>query len=174
MKRFPGRRRPQMGHTRLCLGIPSVEHEPRAGTGEATGGRPVSFPRGPPFPLGHPQALGHGQCWGNKKPLPLPTGPARRTPSARPPRVRARRLWCGCGRHPRPGSRPPPPPEPLSSTRALEPWGASPAHLPPGPKASVGEDRGAGGGGPRLSFSAARQALAPAGPGGPAGRPPRL
>lgn len=152
MKRFPGRRPPQIGHTRLCLGIPSLEHESRAGTGEATGGRPVSGPRGPPFPLGHPQALGHRQCWGNKKPLPLPTGSARGPPVPGHPA-------CVQGVFGVAGSRPPPPPEPLSSTRALEPWGASPAHLPSGPKASVGEDHGAGGGGPRLLASPRRVGL---------------
>ena len=52
------------------------------------------------------------------------------------------------------------------------PWGASPARLPLGPKASVGGSRGRGRESAPPSF-AERQALAPAGPGGPAGRPPR-
>lgn len=46
-----------------------------------------------------------------------------------------------------------PPPAPSGAANEGEPWGASPAHLLPGPKASVGEDHGAGGGGPRLLAS---------------------
>lgn len=43
-----------------------------------------------------------------------------------------------------------PAPRPLQEGALSRRWGASPARLLPGPKASVGEDHGVGGWGPRL------------------------
>lgn len=119
----------------------------------ATGGCPASFPRGPPFALRcrQPRAPPKSSVTGSRgeqetsarRPghWTTPVAPAPGHPERRPgvfgvAAAATRSLG----------------PDPGPSRRVLSRGGggASPARLLPGPKASVGEDHGVGGGGPRL------------------------